>query len=264
MLRCGDIGSDLARHVYDRKREMYQERNLTFIGCSRWIADLARTSPLTQGHLVTSIPNAIDTDVFSPKDRSAARREHHLPEEKHMLLFGAQRITDERKGFRYLTEACEEIVRNNPNLAAQLGVVVLGGDADSVKSALPLPVYTVNYLSNEEEIASLYNAVDLFVTPSLQDNLPNTIVEAMACGTPCVSFDVGGIPEMIHHQQDGYVARYRDGKDFAQGIDWCLGEDRLPALSAAAREDAVATYGEAGVARRYQEIYQSALQKNNS
>ena len=261
MLRGGGIGSDLARHVFDRKRDMYRDRNLTFVGCSRWIADLARTSPLTQGHLVTNIPNAIDTDVFSPEDRSTARWVHHIPEDKLLLLFGAQRITDERKGFRYLTEACEEIVRTHPDLATQLGVVVLGGDAESVKSALPLPVYTVNYLSNEEEIASLYNAVDLFVTPSLQDNLPNTIVEAMACGTPCVGFDVGGIPEMIHHQQDGYVARYRDGKDFAQGISWCLDNDRHSTLSAAARENAVATYGEAAVAQRYQEIYRSALLK---
>ena len=252
-------GMDLARRVFDRKRAMYEGRNLTFVGCSRWMADLARQSRLTQGHTVTNIPNAIDTDVFKPIDKQEARRRHQLPTDKKLLLFGAQRITDERKGFRYLTEACEHIAMRHPTLPGQLGVVVLGGDAQSVKEALPLPVYTVNYLSNEKEIADIYNAADLFVTPSLQDNLPNTIVEAMACGTPCVGFNVGGIPEMITHRQDGYVADYCDSLDFAQGIAWCLNDERHAPLSAAARATALATYGETAVAHRYQAIYQQAL-----
>ena len=257
MLTGGGIGTDLARRVYDRKRTIYSLKPMAFVGCSRWMADLARKSPLTQGHLVTNIPNAIDTDVFTPMDQAAAREHHALPADKRLLLFGAQRITDERKGFRYLKEACEHLVQNYPELARQMGVVVLGGDAETVKSALPLPVYTVGYLSNEAEIAQLYNAVDLFVTPSLQDNLPNTIVEAMSCGTPCVGFNVGGIPEMISHEQDGYVARYRDSQDFAHGIVWCLDGNRLATLRQKARADALNTYSESAVASRYQEIYRS-------
>ena len=259
MLTGGGIGTDLARRVYDRKRTIYSLKPMAFVGCSRWMADLARKSPLTQDHLVTNIPNAIDTDVFTPMDQAAAREHHALPADKRLLLFGAQRITDERKGFRYLKEACEHLVQNYPELARQMGVVVLGGDAETVKSALPLPVYTVGYLSNEAEIAQLYNAVDLFVTPSLQDNLPNTIVEAMSCGTPCVGFNVGGIPEMISHEQDGYVARYRDSQDFAHGIIWCLDDNRLTTLRQKARADALNTYSESAVASRYQEIYRSLL-----
>ena len=249
-------GTDLARRVYDRKRAMYGGANITFVGCSRWMADLARQSALTQGHTVTNIPNAIDTDVFKPMDKAAAREKYDLPQDKHLLLFGAQRITDPRKGFDFLVEACEHINMHHPTLPGNLGVVVLGGDAESVKEALPLPVYPINYLSNEAEIAELYNAVDLFVTPSLQDNLPNTIVEAMACGTPCVGFNVGGIPEMINHKQDGYVADYCDSIDFAQGIAWCLHSSHLATLSAAARTNALATYSEAAVAQRYLEVYQ--------
>ncbi len=254
-------GIDLARRVFDRKQAIYNGRNVTFVGCSRWIADLARQSHLTLGLNVTNVPNAIDTDVFTPMDKLAARTRFNLPTDKKLLLFGAQRITDERKGFSYLVEAYEHIFKHHPTLPGNLGVVVLGGDADSVKSALPLPVYPVNYLSNETEIAQLYNAVDLFVTPSLQDNLPNTIVEAMACGTPCVGFNVGGIPEMINHKQDGYVADYCDSIDFAQGISWCLQETRLPALCGAARATALATYSEPAVAARYQALYQSSLKK---
>ena len=254
-----NVGVDWARRVFDRKRAMYQDRNVTFVGCSRWMADLAGQSVLTRGHTVTNIPNAIDTDVFTPMDKTAARKKFNLPQDMRLLLFGAQRITDERKGFRYLAEACKHIAMHHPTLPGKLGVAVLGGDAASVKEALPLPVYPINYLSNEAEIAQLYNAADLFVTPSLQDNLPNTIVEAMACGVPCVGFNVGGIPEMINHKQDGYVADYCDSIDFAQGISWCLNEARLPALSAAARSTALATYSEAVAAQRYLAIYQQAL-----
>ena len=259
MLTRGGIGIDLARRVFDRKRAIYNGKALAFVGCSRWIADLARKSLLTQGHLVTNVPNAIDTDVFTPMDQAAARERHGLPADKRLLLFGAQRITDERKGFRYLKEACEHLMQNHPDLASEMGVVVLGGDAQAVKSALPLPVYTVGYLNNEAEIAQLYNAVDLFVTPSLQDNLPNTIVEAMACGTPCVGFNVGGIPEMISHEQDGYVARYKDSNDFAHGIAWCLGDNRLATLRQQARAAALATYAEPIAARNYQQVYRTLL-----
>lgn len=250
---------DLAKKVFDRKRTIYRNRNITFVGCSRWMADLARQSALTRGLTVTNVPNAIDTDVFTPMDKTAARKKFNLPENMRLLLFGAQRITDKRKGFRFLVEACEHIAMHHPTLPGHLGVVVLGGDAESVKEALPLPVYTVNYLSNETDIAQLYNAADLFVTPSLQDNLPNTIVEAMSCGVPCVGFNVGGIPEMINHKQDGYVADYCDSIDFAQGISWCLNEARLPALSAAARTTALVTYAEAVAAQRYLAIYQQSL-----
>lgn len=256
-------GIDLARRVYNRKRAIYEGRNITFVGCSRWMADLARKSSLTRGHTVTNVPNAIDTDVFKPMDKLEARRRHNLPMDKKLLLFGAQRITDKRKGYDFLVEACEHISMHHPTLPGQLEVVVLGGDAPSVKELLPLPVHIVNYLSNEDDIAQLYNAVDLFVTPSLQDNLPNTIVEAMSCGTPCVGFDVGGIPEMINHKQDGYVANYCDSLDFAQGIAWCLNPDRQPALSAAARADALATYSQSVAATRYLSIYQSALTPNS-
>jgi glycosyltransferase involved in cell wall biosynthesis len=84
---------------------------------------------------------------------------------------------------------------------------------------------------NEKELVDIYNAVDLYVTPSLQDNLPNTIVEAMACGIPCIGFNVGGIPQMIDHLHNGYVAEYQSSKDLANGIHWALTEGEYESLS---------------------------------
>lgn len=245
---------DLSWKVFDRKRRMYADADITFVGCSKWIADLGRNSTLLQGKKVVNIPNAINMDVFHPQDKELARQSLGLPSDKRLLLFGSQRITDERKGFRYLVEACVHIQQNYPEWADRIGIVVVGAKSETIESSLPFPVYAVDYVSDERSMVEIYNAVDLYVTPSLQDNLPNTIVEAMACGVPCVGFHVGGIPEMIDHERNGYVARYKDAEDFANGIIWALG-DCYDKLCDEACQKAVATYSEESVAEQYKQIY---------
>ena len=259
LLSNGGWGKDWAKSVFEKKRKMYADTRISFVGCSNWIANLARNSSLTQGQFVINIPNTINTSVFHPTDMAEVRRKWNLPAEKKLILFGSQRITDERKGFRYLAEACNIIKEKNTQLAKELGIVVLGSHSDKVESLIPFKVFPVNYLSNEHEVMEMYNAVDLFVTPSLQDNLPNTIVEAMACGTPCVGFNVGGIPEMIDHKSNGYVAHYMDAGDFATGIQWCLDEDNYDSLRTNAYKKAIITYSEDRIARRYTDVYEMLL-----
>ncbi|MBR3092734.1 MAG: glycosyltransferase family 4 protein [Bacteroidaceae bacterium] len=251
----GRVKKDISWKVFNRKRRMYANADITFVGCSQWIAGLARTATLFQGKKVVSIPNAINMDVFHPEDKALARQSLGLPSDRRLLLFGSQRITDERKGFKYLVEACEHIHRNYPEWTDKIGIVVVGAKSETIDSMLPFPVYAVDYVSDEKSMVEIYNAVDLYVTPSLQDNLPNTIVESMACGVPCVGFRVGGIPEMIDHEKNGYVARYKDAVDFANGILWSLG-DSYDDLCTKAYEKAVATYSEKRVAEKYKEIYQ--------
>ena len=246
---------DLARRVFERKRNMYRDANITFVGCSRWMADLARKSVLTKGHTVVNIPNAIDTDLFCPGIAEEQRMKRNFPLDKKLIFFNAQRITDERKGFCYFAEACNIITKCNAEFAKQIAVVVLGGDSAKAAALLPFPVFAVPYISDVQEMIDTYRAVDLFVTPSLQDNLPNTIVEAMSCGVPCVGFNVGGISEMIDHKVNGYVAEYKSADDFAKGIIWTLDDSRYSALANAARSMAVRTYSEQVVAGKYLEIY---------
>lgn len=261
MLRFrGGLFTDVARRVFERKQKAYAGANLTFVGCSKWIADMASRSLLTDGSRVTSVANAIDTDLFCPMDRMAARMDLALPADKHVLLFGCQRITDERKGFKYLVEAFDIIAEENPELAQRIVIAVVGGASDKVRSLVPFNIVPIPYLNSEEQMVKLYNAVDLYVTPSLQDNLPNTIVEAMACGVPCVGFRVGGIPEMIDHKLNGYVADYCDARDFARGIEWGLSTDRQP-LEREARRKALDTYSEAVVAEKYIAVYREALKR---
>jgi glycosyltransferase involved in cell wall biosynthesis len=139
---------------------------------------------------------------------------------------------------------------------------VLGSRSEQCASLFPFPIYNMNYVSNEKELVDIYNAVDLYVTPSLQDNLPNTIVEAMACGIPCVGFNVGGIPQMIDHLHNGYVARYKSAEDLANGIRWALTEGDYETLSAEANRKALNTYSETTVAQQYIKIYNQITGSN--
>ena len=124
---------------------------------------------------------------------------------------------------------------------------------------LQLKAHPLGYVNDERQIVDVYNAADVFVLPSLSENLPNTIMEAMACGLPCVGFKVGGIPEEIDHKRNGYVAEYRSAEDLARGIRWVLEEADYEALSRNAIQKVAHNYSQQSVALRYAEVYQQAM-----
>lgn len=214
------------------------------------------------GHTVTSIPNPINTNLFRPRNKQEARAHFRLPQEGKLLLFGSVKITDKRKGIDYLIESCKLLAEKHPELKSSLGVVVFGNQSQQLTNLLPFPVYALDYVSNEHELVNIYNAVNLFVTPSLEENLPNTIMEAMACGVPCVGFNVGGIPEMIDHLHNGYVAQYKSSEDFANGIYWALTESENPILAEQASRKAIANYSESIIAKKYIEVYNKITGKH--
>lgn len=255
-LMRGRLMGDMAKQVFLQKQRIYKAARITFVGCSRWMADMARRSRLATGQKIVNIPNAINTELFRPTDKMQARQALQLPTDKRLLLFGCQRITDERKGFSLLVEALQQVKQTRPEQAKNVEIVVVGGEAERVRDQVPFDIMPISYVSDTEKMVTLYNAVDIYVTPSLQDNLPNTIMEAMACGIPCVGFNVGGIAEMIDHKQNGYVAEHRNAQDFADGIVWTLTAD-YDALSRHARQKVQATYSENIVARQYMEIYEN-------
>lgn len=244
---------DLSFWVFDRKAAIYPEGDITFVACSEWLAAEARKSRLLAGKEVISIPNTYNHHAFCPGSREEARRRFTLPKNLRLLLFACQKVTNERKGLDYLFEA----LHSKPihHWQGRLGLVVVGEMAEEVAYSVPFPIYRQDYINDEEDMALLYRAVDLFVTPSLEENLPNTIMEAMACATPCVGFDIGGIPEMIDHEKNGYVARYRDAEDLARGIDFVLDEQRYDELSANAAQKAVEAWNEESVVRKHINLY---------
>lgn len=222
-LMCGN----LPHKLWQRKRRLYALGNITFVGCSQWITDEAKKA--LPGADVIHIPNCIPHSIFRPMDRSEARTRLQLPQDRKIVLFCSQNVRDERKGMRFMDEALQEL--------SGVEVVRIGKG--------------YRYISNPQEMAMMYAAADVFVTPSLQDNLPNTIAEAMSCGTPCVGFNVGGIPEMIDHLHTGYVARYKDSRDLAEGIRYVLSHD----LREAAHQAASKAYSETHTAQEYMKVY---------
>lgn len=253
MLGGHHAGGDLASRVFRRKQSLYASARITFVGCSQWVADEARQSALTRGQRIVSIPNPIDTTLFRPADKAAARKRLGLPPDRPLVLFGSRRTTDTIKGFDYFARACQILQQRHAGL--RVALVVVGEDSDKSCAALPQDVFPVSYVSKESQMVDIYNAVDAYATPSLRDNLPNTIMEALSCGTPCVGFRTGGIPEMIQHGENGYVARYRDAEDLAEGIAWTLDPARHDALGQAARQFVLDHYDEQRVAREYMKIY---------
>ncbi len=262
LLYNGGHSKDLSYKVFKQKKKLFEGARVTFIACSQWLESCAKQSALTQGQTVTNIPNAINTNLFRPLNKQQAREKCDLPQDKKLLLFGSVKITDKKKGIDYLIAACKEIVAAYPEFSKELGVVIFGNQAEQYASLFPFPVYPMNYVSSEKELANIYNAVDLYVTPSLQENLPNTIVEAMSCGVPCVGFNVGGIPQMIDHLHNGYVADYKSAEDLANGIHWALTEGEYESLSEEARRKAVSSYSESIIAKKYIDIYNKVTGKN--
>lgn len=253
--------NDLSAQVFRRKKELYQHCNISFVSCSRWLEKQAKSSGLFVGQRVTNIPNPIDTHVFCPMDKAEARLRAGLPADKHLILFVSQKVTDERKGMKFFVEAIDKLVAQYPAVKDNTAIAILGGHSEEV--TLTLPSYSLGYVSDEKRIVDIYNSVDVFVLPSLEDNLPNTIMEAMACGVPSVGFKVGGIPEMIDHQKNGYVANYRDTNDLAQGIHWVLEEADKEMLSQACLQKVSHNYSQHAVALRYIEVYNQAMAFKN-
>ena len=246
---------DLSARVFQKKKSLYATAPITFVACSHWLEEKAKRSALLEGATVVSIPNPINTNLFRPHDEREARRKCRLPEGRRLILFGSFKITDERKGAKYLIEACRLLADKHPEWKETVGVVVFGRQSEQLQDQLPFKVYPMSYVQNEHELVNIYNAGDLFALPSLQENLPNMVMEAMACGVPCVGFNVGGIPEMIDHLHNGYVAQYRSAEDLANGIQWILTETDYAELSEQACRKAAANYSEGAIAKRYTDIY---------
>ena len=259
LLPRGGGNNDLSARVWRKKVAILQDKNILFVACSKWLEGQAKQSALLKNQIVTSIPNPIDTRTFCKQDKKQARRAFGLPENKQLILFVSQRVTDERKGVNYFIEALQQLVTEHPAMKQNTGVIILGGHSAEVAARLPIPAYALGYVSDAEKIASVYNSADLFVLPSLEDNLPNTIMEAMACGIPCVGYRVGGIPEEIDHLKNGYVAAYKDVNDLARGIYWVLNEAEYDVLSTQAIEKVISCYSQKAVSLRYIEVYNQAL-----
>ncbi len=256
-----ESGFDLNRWTWVRKRRHWQ-RPMQIVTPSNWLAQCVRESALMRDWPVCVIPNPIDTGRWHPLEQMLARELLSLPKEVPLLLFGAiGGSKDPRKGFDLLQAALQHLRGSFPKLQ----LVIFGELCPESPPDLGFPIHYVGHLHDDLTLRVLYSAADAFILPSRQDNLPNTAVESLACGTPIVAFDTCGLPDVVIHQETGYLAKAFDVEDLARGIQWTLlDRGRHAQLRANARAHAIKHFSSEVVSAQYQKIYEAAIavQKN--
>lgn len=238
------------------KNWVYSHSNLTIVVPSRWLFGLAKQSMLSQ-FPIHHIPYGIDTKAFQPLDVLHCRAALGIPSGKKVLMFSAVNLTDQRKGGDLLVDALEKL----PTMLKRNTVLlVLGNGGERIAKDLDIDILSLGYTNGDRLKAMAYSAADLFLFPTRADNLPLVLQEAMACGTPMVSFKVGGVPDLVRPRETGYLAAAEDTADFADGIVQLL-EDQTQreAMTQRCRAIAVEEYALELQAQRYIELYQQVL-----
>lgn len=214
-----------SKYLWENKKSIYAKaKDLEIVVPSIWLKDRV-TSSILKDKSVSLIHNGIDTSTFIPGNKSKLRTKLNLPKDKRIIAFVAQGGEhDPRKGWSYIAD----IATNHLN-DANLLFLCIGGKEDKEEA-------NIRYIANINDprlLSSYYAASDVFLFTSLAENCPLVILEALSCGLPVVSFAVGGVPELVLHKKNGYIAKYQDGNDLGNGLDWILGlsVDKLEKMS---------------------------------
>lgn len=266
---CGDCpllkqpkADDLSHQIWLKKQKAYQVLKPVIISPSTWLANAAKNSGLLKNSQIEVIPNTLETTIFKPTDKATAKQQFGIDESQFVLLSGFMPSKkDAHKGTSYLIEALDLWITQNPDLKEKVTLLIFGNREAHPDLPFKMPVKFLGTINNDELLANAYAAADVFLTTSLEDNLPNTVMESLACSTPVVSFTTGGIPDMVTHLQNGYLAQYKNSADFMQGIQWVYNHPDKEKLNVNARETVMNNFSEVVVAKQYVKIYQQLLNK---
>jgi len=259
---CPQLGSskeqDVSRRIWEKKKQCWDLSMLTMVCPSDWLAGSVRNSGLLGDVRVEVIPTGIDASTFRQIPREAARKRLGLPLEKKLVLFIATTgFANERKGGRLLEQSLHVLHEMS---AGDLPDIVVLGRRQSASSVNERFTVHSREFNDDESLANLYAACDVSVAPSKADNLPLTVLQSMACGTPCVAFDVGGMGDAIEHRTNGYLAQPFDLRDFAEGIDFVLSDAvRYDALSAECLNKIHSGFTSRHEAEQYLKLYEELL-----
>lgn len=262
---CPQLGSDrhgdLSRWNWQRKAKAWQDLNLTVVTPSNWLASCAQTSSLFKDVPVQVIGNGLDPQIYQPHAQNLARKVFNLPRNKKIILFGAFDSTqDKRKGFGLLLSALQSLQQlASP---AQVELVIFGAAEPLEPTDFGFKTHYLGKLNDDVSLSLLYSAADVFVAPSVQDNLPNTVLESLFCATPCVAFKIGGMPDLIEHQINGYLAEPFLAQDLAQGIHWVLAQsDKHQKLRENSRVKVIAQFALKTQAQKYLRVFNDLYSK---
>ncbi|SFJ73383.1 Glycosyltransferase involved in cell wall bisynthesis [Desulfomicrobium apsheronum] len=264
---CPQLGSiqdnDLSRQIWKAKMTVYKQLDITVVALNQWMANCVKNSSLLSSFPIHIIPNGVPTDVFKPYPQAQIRNSLQIPNDAFVILFGADSVTNIRKGFIHLIRALEYL--KTLALDNNIALVTFGQHAHHAVQNLDFRTYSFDYIEKESELALIYSMVDVTVIPSLEDNLPNVVLESLACGTPVVGFNSGGIPDMIEHKNNGYLAPVGNHKELARGIQWLMEQLKMGSnIRLKSRETALRAFNLPLQANSYQKLYNQILYKTLS
>ncbi|HIK16965.1 MAG TPA: glycosyltransferase family 4 protein [Leptolyngbyaceae cyanobacterium M33_DOE_097] len=239
------------------KNWVYSRSNLTIVTPSRWLYEQAQKSMLNR-HPIHHIPYGIDTDTYQPLNFEYCRYVLGLPQQKHILMFAAESLLDARKGGDLLLEALKRLP---DQLRSETTLLTIGTGGEAIAESTGIETFNLGYVSDDRLKVIAYSAADLFIFPTRADNLPLVLQESMACGTPMVSFKVGGVSDLVRPQITGYLATPEDPDDFSHGItELFQGCDLRNQMKKNCRAIALQEYSLDLQAKRYIELYLQAVQ----
>jgi glycosyltransferase involved in cell wall biosynthesis len=250
---------DLSRAVFKKKADIFSKySNLTFITPSDWLRGVGLNSGTANGRNIITIPNAINTDIFGLKKPELCTEFVSNNRKKFTFLFAAVNIADKRKGFDEFQKFCEALIDRG---FMNFRVIYVG---ENKGQFVPSPKFEqgfTGYISDPVTMAEWYQKSDLYITTSNDDNLPTTIMESLACGTPAAAFAVGGIPEMIDDESTGVLAEVYNIEELANKVVSLL-EGRFGSsleIAMRCRKFAVENYDKTNVALRHLALYAQLL-----
>lgn len=255
---------DLSHRIWKAKEDAYKKVLPSVIAPSTWMAASVKRSKLLGNAGIHVIPNTLDTSTFRPLNKSEAKKRAGLSPGKFIMLSGFMPSRkDLHKGTPYLLESLQILAEGGRIDPESIELVVFGNRDEKNVPDFPVKATFLGTISNDEQLAMFYSAADVFLTPSLEDNLPNTVMESLACGTPVVAFTTGGIPDMVRHKDNGYLAEYRSSASFAQGIEWVLSFEDREMLNRSARRTVEENFSEKVIAEQHIALYKKLLNKTD-
>lgn len=244
---------DLSFLNYKKKEKQYKKiKNMTINGLSRWITSEAYRSSLFKDKKIINLPNTIDTQFYRPIDQRQSRKLLNIPNDGKIIIgFGAISATqDIRKGYTQLLKILTRLPNKN-----KYRLVVFGSNKNDCM--VDIETIFLGHLYDDLTLMVAYNTLDLFIVPSLVENLSNTIMESLSCGVPVVAFDTGGNIDLIDHKKNGFLAQNLD--DMLSGISWCIANRKE--ISQRARKKIDVFFNYQTVANQYIDAYNKILKK---
>lgn len=250
---------DTAGWLWRWKQQLYQQSRIHVVAPSSWIHGLAGESPLLRGFPRSIIRNGIDCQIFRPRDQETCRRELKIPHRGQGILFLAHFVTDVRKGIDTFATAVRQLWNSGRR---DFFAMIVGAGADQWAGELPCPIWRHDEIKCDDRLSLVYNSSDVIVHPAVVENLPNSLLEAFACGIPAVGFDAGGVAEVVVHQQTGFLANFGNTNQLTEGLDWVLADRAAsPASSRRCRQMVLDEYSLTGQATRFAQLYEGLLDR---